>query len=138
MKKKGNRPCIPCAQREVSYAAEQERDGHGGFLRRGLIFLAVLILWGSLWSITVSCVGIGTFTNAVTALYFGRFAGRKSAVLAAAFALLINTAFLILRVRGIYLPRADDPSTAEQVGALLLIALSGVGLYRSIRRYKHS
>lgn len=74
----------------------------------------------------------------VTALYFGRFAGRKSAVLAAAFALLVNTAFLILRVRGIYLPRADDPSTAEQVGALLLIALSGVGLYRSIRRYKHS
>lgn len=74
----------------------------------------------------------------VTALYFGRFAGRKSAVLAAAFALLVNTAFLILRVRGLYLPRADDPSTAEQVGALLLIALSGVGLYRSIRRYKHS
>lgn len=55
-----------------------------------------------------------------------------------AFALLVNTAFLILRVRGIYLPRADDPSTAEQMGALLLIALSGVGLYRSIRRYKHS
>ena len=41
-----------------------------------------------------------------------------AAVLAAAFALLVNTAFLILRVRGIYLPRADDPSTAEQVGAL--------------------
>lgn len=74
----------------------------------------------------------------VTALYFGRFAGRKSAVLAAAFALLVNTAFLILRVRGLYLPRADDPSTAEQVGAPLLIAFSGVGLYRSIRRYKHS
>lgn len=106
------------------------------FCAAGYAFLAVLILWGSLWSITVSCVGIGTFTNAVTALYFGRFAGRKSAV--AAFALLVNTAFLILRVRGIYLPRADDPSTAEQVGALLLIALSGVGLYRSIRRYKHS
>lgn len=108
------------------------------FCAAAYAFLAVLILWGSLWSITVSCVGIGTFTNAVTALYFGRFAGRKSAVLAAVFALLVNTAFLILRVRGIYLPRADDPSTAEQVGALLLIALSGVGLYRSIRRYKHS
>ena len=97
------------------------------FCAAAYAFLAVLILWGSLWSITVSCVGIGTFTNAVTALYFGRFAGRKSAVLAAAFALLVNTAFLILRVRGLYLPRADDPSTAEQVGALLLIALSGVG-----------
>ena len=106
------------------------------FCAAAYAFLAVLILWGSLWSITVSCVGIGTFTNA--ALYFGRFAGRKSAVLAAAFALLVNTVFLILRVRGIYLPRADDPSTAEQVGALLLIAFSGVGLYRSIRRYKHS
>lgn len=108
------------------------------FCAAAYAFLAVLILWGSLWSITVSCVGIGTFTNVVTALYFGRFAGRKSAVLAAAFALLVNTAFLILRVRGIYLPRADDPSTAEQVGALLLIAFSGVELYRSIRRYKHS
>lgn len=61
-----------------------------------------------------------------------------AAFCAAAFALLVNTAFLILRVRGIYLPRADDPSMGEQVGALLLIALSGVGLYRSIRRYKHS
>ena len=94
------------------------------FCAAAYVFLAVLILWGSLWSITVSCVGIGTFTNAVTALYFGRFA--------------VNTAFLILRVRGIYLPRADDPSMGEQVGALLLIAFSGVGLYRSIRRYKHS
>lgn len=63
------------------------------FCAAAYAFLAVLILWGSLWSITVSCVGIGTFTNAVTALYFGRFAGRKSAVLAAAFALLVNTAF---------------------------------------------
>ena len=95
------------------------------FCAAAYAFLAVLILWGSLWSITVSCVGIGTFTNVVTALYFGRFAGRKSAVLAAAFALLVNTAFLILRVRGIYLPRADDPSTAEQVGTLLLIAVWG-------------
>lgn len=41
------------------------------------VFLAVLILWGSLWSITVSCVGIGVFTNAVTSLYFARFAGEK-------------------------------------------------------------
>lgn len=47
------------------------------FCAAAYAFLAVLILWGSLWSITVSCVGIGTFTNAVTALYFGRFAGRK-------------------------------------------------------------
>ena len=61
------------------------------FCAAAYAFLAVLILWGSLWSITVSCVGIGTFTNAVTALYFGRFAGRKSAVLAAAFALLVST-----------------------------------------------
>lgn len=106
------------------------------FCAAAYVFLAVLILWGSLWSITVSCVGIGVFTNAVTSLYFGRFAGKKSAVLVSAFALLVNTAFLILRVRGIYLPHADDPSTAEQVGAILMIACSGAGLYRSIRRYK--
>ena len=36
------------------------------FCAAAYAFLAVLILWGSLWSITVSCVGIGTFTNAVT------------------------------------------------------------------------
>lgn len=106
------------------------------FCAAAYVFLAVLILWGNLWSITVSCVGIGVFTNAVTSLYFGRFAGKKSAVLVSALALLVNTAFLILRVRGLYLPHADDPSIAEQVGAILLIALSGVWLYKSIRRCK--
>lgn len=47
------------------------------FCAAAYAFLAVLILWGSLWSITVSCVGIGTFTNAVTALYFGPLCGKK-------------------------------------------------------------
>ena len=108
------------------------------FCAAAYAFLAVLILWGSLWSITVSCVGIGTFTNAVTALYFAPPARSKPARPAPADPLQVTPAVRLPRVRGTYLPYADDPPTAEQVGALLLIALSGVGLYRSIRRYKHS
>lgn len=100
------------------------------------LLLTALIVCSCIGKLTVSCIAIGVFTNAITSLYSFRFSGKKSLVLAAGLAALVNTVFLLLRICGIYLPQTGAPVAAELVGAFLMIAVSAVWLYHSIRRYR--
>ncbi len=102
------------------------------------LLLAVLIVCSSSGKVWGSCVLIGAYTNALTSIYSFSFTGKKSFVMVAGLAVIVNIAFLILRIKGIYLAKFSVPSTGEVVGSVLMIGVSLVWLFYSIRRNRNS
>ncbi len=79
------------------------------------------------------CIGIAAYINSVTALYYNGLKGRKSVVFVAILGLVVNATFLMLRFMGKFAAKSGLPSEEETIITILLIGLSLVWVYYSIK-----
>ena len=97
------------------------------------LLLAIVLVLSNAGVLFCSCLVLSVITNGITSLYARPLSGRRSLVLLAVAALVINVLFLALRLGGIYLGGAGAPSDGEVVATVVMIAGSVAWVVQSVR-----